>query len=199
MIALWIFLGLLGLIALFLCTDLSLTFTRDKTWFLWVRVFGVVPINLKRILTKPAKPKKPKRKKKAEKPKEQPEEEKEKRTLEELVSFLKAICRAVGEAARGLQKHLRISLKRFELTVSCEDAADTALWYGRANAALYSFMELSENVCRFTHDENRVAIRSDFTPGRFSFACKITLKIKPIFILSTGLKAFFAFWRDVRA
>lgn len=200
MIALWIFLGLLGLILLFLVSDLAVSFTWDQTWYLWARVFFVIPINVKRIIVKPGKKKKEKPKKEKEAPKEEkPEKEKEKRTLSELISFIKAICRAVREAALGLKKHLRIRLNRFELVVSCPDAADTALWYGRANAALYSLLGLSESGCKVTHDEKRVWIKSDFTPGAFSCAAKITIKIKPIFLISTGLKALFAFWRDVRA
>ena len=94
---------------------------------------------------------------------------------------------------------MRIRIHRFELTVSCADAADTALWYGRANAALYGVLGLSESACKVTHNRKRVWIASDFTPGNFKCNAKISIKIKPIFILTTGLKAFFAFWRDVRS
>ena len=107
-------------------------------FFLWVKlgrfrikVFPVKPREEK----KPKKPKKPKKKE----PKK-PRKERPPTPLPEKIGgaleYAQALLPVVLEAAKGMWHSFRVDTLELELTVGSPDPADTAMLYGRANAAL---------------------------------------------------------------
>lgn len=107
-------------------------------FFLWVKlgrfrikVFPVKPRGEK----KPKKPKKPKKKE----PKK-PRKERPPTPLPEKIGgaleYAQALLPVVLEAAKGMWHSFRVDTLELELTVGSPDPADTAMLYGRANAAL---------------------------------------------------------------
>lgn len=191
MIALWIVLGVLALLCALLFLDVALVIIYDETMKLRFFVLGI-PLNLKKIMEKERKPrrKKKKKRKKDEIPEKKPPE---KRTLEEFFSFLEILSGAVREAGKTLQKHLRIRLNSFSLVVASQDAAQTAMIFGTANAAFYSFYAVLKAFSRFSVRDDKVSIVADYVGSAWQCKMRLTMRIKPVFLLSAFLHGFRGF------
>lgn len=162
MIALWIILGVLALILVVMLLPAGLTlayhdgeFTAEGRW-LFLH-FTLWPLPEKDEGKKAQKP---------EKPTEAPPKKKktgEKRPFMDWLQLINDLLPLLGEA---LQKTLgAITLKRcrITMTVAGEDAAQTAIRYGRANALLYTaYAFLGQNI---KVKEFRADIRQDYQSG----------------------------------
>jgi hypothetical protein len=123
-----------------------------------------------RLTGRPEKAKKPSKRRK--KPKEEPTEEKPDRAsalrryvqslddVKELVSLLKRLLR------RALRT-VRISKLRLTVTVATDNAASTALWYGRANIAAGTLLPFLYQHLRIRGD--RIRILTDFQRDKPDF------------------------------
>lgn len=135
----WFFLGLACLLVLLLVLPVTITARLEHGDFtVKVRVFF---IRLTVFPLKPRKPRKPK-KEKAKKPgpdTDEAEEEKEpkkKRTLGEMVTFVKRLAQAGIAAMKVFFRHLRIRNVSIVLPVHAEEAGDTAIRCGQLHALL---------------------------------------------------------------
>lgn len=162
MIALWIILGVLALILVLLLLPAGIavsyrngTLTAEGRW-LFLH-FTLWPL--------PEKDKAEKEQKPEGKSEAAPKKKKtgEKRPFMDWLQLINDLLPLLGEA---LQKTLgAITLKRcrITMTVACEDAAQTAIRYGRANALLYTaYAFLGQNI---KVKEFRADIRQDYQSG----------------------------------
>ena len=162
MIALWIILGVLALILVLLLLPVGIavsyhngTLTAEGRW-LFLH-FTLWPL--------PEKDKAEKEQKPEGKSEEAPKKKKagEKRPFMDWLQLINDLLPLLGEA---LQKTLgAITLKRcrITMTVAGEDAAQTAIRYGRANALLYTaYAFLGQNI---KVKEFRADIRQDYQSG----------------------------------
>lgn len=84
-----------------------------------------------------------------------------------VVELVKLVVGLTKKLVGLLARHLKITLKRYRVVVSTDDAAKTALLYGGVSQATsYLFLFLEEEA-KFRIPENAdVDVRADFTAGR---------------------------------
>ena len=197
MIFLYIFLGLIALLCLLLFLDVGIKLTYHNEFQLTVYILGI-PIDAQKTIQKFQK----KNNVKEEKPKKQKKKKVTKKlsvlqTIEDVLSFTKAICRAIVCVAKNLKKHLKIRVKSLHLTVASDDAAKTALIYGELSGIFSNLFELCKKHTNFKANYNKFSILSDFESKNFQAEFDILLKMKPIFMLTTFASARLAFMRDL--
>ena len=201
MIALWIILGILLFLFLILLIKIEvlMQYSQEITLVLKILFFKIV-------LLSPDKPKEEKKKKepekekpKEEKPKEKKPEEKkkkqsylsklkEKKGLSGLVSLFVSIAKIAVGALKGIFSH--IVLKKFDvgIALSGDDAASTAVTYGKLCSVIYPAINVitSVMVCKDYH----VTIEQVFDIDKDTevFA-DIHAYLRPIFAVNEALKA----------
>lgn len=135
-----------------------------------------------------AKEKKAKKakKKEQEKAKEEPGLPKIERMLREdglvdTLSYLTDRAKLFGTTAKKLLKALVVKSLRVNVVVASEDAAQTALDYGRICAAVYPAEAVLECLTRVRH--RSIAVNPDFLKEKGETDIRIHAKILPIRIL----------------
>lgn len=191
MIALYILLGLLLLIAAILLTPTAITIEYQDDIRLSFSVFGI------RLWKHPKPPKKikisdytpralAKKKRKEEKRNKRLQKKKQKKKAatptakksKTLLQNLSSIRRLSSIVLARTSKHLRIEARRLIITVGSEDAAKTAILFGAVNQAAIALLEcLKQNGNLKQTHRSRIAVRADFE------AEKTTADIKLIFTL----------------
>lgn len=105
--------------------------------------------------------KKAARKKKEDSSKEEkPPKEKQKKTLQEWLRLIKLFAQSGGRLARRFWKGFRIDHFTLQMAVAGGDAAQTAITYGKINAAVYSAYSVAEQVV--TLRKTNIRIVPDF-------------------------------------
>lgn len=149
----------------------------------------------------PEKPEKPKRKKKEKEPYNAGVSEKIKALYrqEGLGGFLKIFGKAAkigGGAAKSILTHLAFSWFDLSISVGGEDAAQTALNYGRTCGAVSSAagIFLGKAKCR----KSCITIFPDFgsSDSQVNFSTKVS--VKAFFLLSAALRALFRLIKLIR-
>lgn len=164
MIALWIILGLLALLLVLLLIPAGLSlsyhsgeFTAEGKWLFLRFTLWPLPEKEEAEKTEDAK------KKKGTGQKPQKEKPSEKRPF---MDWLQLINDLLPVLHKALQKSLgAITLKkcRIAMTVAAEDAAQTAIRYGRAHALLYTVYAF---LCRHIHvREFKAEVSQDYLSG----------------------------------
>ena len=193
----WILLGILGLMALLLLTPVSVRAKYEDALEVWL---GLGPVKLrafplkkrKKTEKKPQKAKKTKEKKVKQKPKTEKEPKKsplalEKPTLTQLPDYLRLGADALG----SMRRRILVRNFRLDLTLGGDDAAKTALNYGRV-AALFSILgPLLERAFRVRKRD--VSVEADFSGGPNRAAGEIEIAACPLRLVIAGLKLLFAF------
>lgn len=201
MIALWIILGILLFLFLILLIKIEvlMQYSQEITLVLKILFFKIV-------LLSPDKPKEEKKEKKPEKekPKEEkpkekkPEEKKkkqsylsklkEKKGLSGLVSLFVSVAKIAVGALKGIFSH--IVLKKFDvgIALSGEDAASTAVTYGKLCSVIYPAINVitSVMVCKDYHVTIEPVFDIDKDTEVFA---DIYAYLRPIFALHEALKA----------
>jgi len=137
----WVLLGLMALFALVLCLRVGVRVRLDKGAFTaWVMA-GPKPVQIYPAKQKKAdtEPDKPKEKKKAPSGEKKPGS---RLTVDILCQYAKLALSALGALVRGL----RVDLLRLYAVIHCEDAAETAIRYGSACAAVTGVLPVLDNV-----------------------------------------------------
>ena len=192
----WILLGLLGLMLLVLLTPVSVRAKYADSLEVWL---GLGPVKLRAFPLKKRqnRKKQPKKEKKTKekKAKQKPETEKaakkpalkiETPTLDQLPDYLRLGADALGSMRRILVREFRLSL-----TLGGDDAAKTALNYGRV-AALFSLLgPLLDRAVRVRRKD--VSVETDFSGGPNRAAGEIEIAACPLRLVIAGLKLLFAF------
>lgn len=189
MIALYIFLGILGflLFVLFLAGTLKLS-VRAAYCDSPLLVIGVGPLKL-RIMdgTKKEKPKEekpaaptgkkkpPKKKKKKEKKPKKPAKIKEQPSLTELIASFRDLL--VG-LVRGFKRHLKIEELRLRVLVASGDAATTALEYGAVCTLVEPIYPLAMQAHRVRKDRVQVGVECDFLAEKPEVDAEFCLSIR---------------------
>ena len=201
MIALWIILGILLFLFLILLIKIEvlMQYSQEITLVLKILFFKIV-------LLSPDKPKEEKKKKepekekpKEEKPKEKKPEEKkkkqsylsklkEKKGLSGLVSLFVSVAKIAVGALKGIFSH--IVLKKFDvgIALSGDDAASTAVTYGKLCSVIYPAINVitSVMVCKDYHVTIEPVFDIDKDTEVFA---DIHAYLRPIFAVNEALKA----------
>ena len=201
MIALWIILGILLFLFLILLIKIEvlMQYSQEITLVLKILFFKIV-------LLAPDNPKEEKKKKepekekpKEEKPKEKKPEEKkkkqsylsklkEKKGLSGLVSLFVSIAKIAVGALKGIFSH--IVLKKFDvgIALSGDDAASTAVTYGKLCSVIYPAINVitSVMVCKDYHVTIEPVFDIDKDTEVFA---DIHAYLRPIFAVNEALKA----------
>lgn len=193
----WILLGILGLMALLLLTPVSVRAKYEDALEVWlglgpVKLRAFPPKKRKKAENKPQKAKKTKEKKAKQKPKTKKEPKRsplalEKPTLAQLPDYLRLGADALG----SMRRRILVRNFRLDLTLGGDDAAKTALNYGRV-AALFSILgPLLERAFRVRKRD--VSVEADFSGGPNRAAGEIEIAACPLRLVIAGLKLLFAF------
>lgn len=192
MIVLYVLLGLVGLLLLLMLAPVHLKAAYDGALRVSVRYLFVTV----RLYPRPAAPSKKEKRviKKAAGKKSAPETD----TLSGWEALLReegpsGVVRAVAElaklagtAARRLLAAITVDRLVLRLVVACGDAAETAVGYGRACAALYPSLAVLESVVRVRRRD--IAVAPDFLRQEGEVRGEIRLHALPLRILWTGLR-----------
>lgn len=195
MIALYIFIGFLLLVAgiLFLPLTVHLKFQDDfylKIKFAGIRVFKIEP---KEEVEKQEKPKDTVTDKKAENTVVK-EGKKLFQTLKEKYGFGGAVKSLFGFFASVLSHikkllwHIKICNIKLKLTVAGSDAAETAIEYGAVCAAVYPVMAFLESYAKM--GLKNIDVRSDFTGGKNEFGFSAIIKMQVFFLLVAAFRVY---------
>ena len=139
--------------------------------------------------SKPQKEKPPKKKKSAKKAAKQKEAKKSKFSFADILGLLK-----VG--IKGSSKLLRaVTISKIVLVVSVggEDAADTAIAYGRMSCYIHTALASMRNVLRLKL--RSVRILPDFDSAKSNVSASCTAKIRPLSVFAIGFYLLFAVLR----
>ncbi len=201
MTALYIILGLLLLLLLLLTFVLSirLRFTAKYSDTLSV-VLHVLFIDYT-LVPFPEKKKKPKKRKKVKKQdtKKQPEKKKEKKQsllkkytekngVDGLVSIITEIASLVTTTLKGLFEHIVIKKFDVDIIIRGEDAADTALKYGKTCGVFYSAVAVVLSTAKF--DDYNLNLTPDFDETKDSkVKCETYFYIRTYYVVLYLLKA----------
>lgn len=133
-----------------------------------------------RVFPLPEKPKKPqkKKKKKPPAPAQKPEPKKPKKKLDPsnlglVVDLLASVKGAMG----FLLRNFRFYKIRLDMIVAKENAAATAIAYGKANAMVYGAYAAAQNFLRLETPE--IHIRPNFTAGQGDTILEVHGKLTP--------------------
>lgn len=194
MIALYIVLGILAL--LFLCLLLPVSLRVSYRGELWVRarILGV-PVTLFPRREKPGKAGAKRAAKPPSKRRQKREKEREKlidlsRMLKEdgvggTLRFFGELAKLLWRAARRVLRAVTVRKLWLRMRIGGEDAADTALQYGRACAALFPGIEMIGTLVRVRRRD--VKVTPLFPEGESSAQFEIRLWVTPLKVLWAGL------------
>lgn len=202
MLALYIILGVLLLLFLITLIKVEVLATYSDTLTLVLKIL-FVRVTLVSPDKKPKKKKPDKAKQKAEKPKptktqkETKKKEKkpsylsklkEKKGLSGIVSLITSLARIAAGALKGIFSHVVIKVFDVGITLSGEDAASTAVNYGRLCSVVYPAVNVitAATVCRDYH----VTIEPLFDPDRDTEVyANVHACIRVIYVLAEAVKA----------
>ena len=181
----WILLGLLGLFLLLLVMPVRLLVRWDKDGLrIKLKVLFIPYTLLPQKEKKQAPHNKPKPKPQEEKP-QKPEKEKMKMSFDKIVSLVSVAKSAAAIALKG------IWIRNIELTVPvhCDDAAQTAIAYGKMQAYLAGAIATLENAVHLYF--RKVKFIPDFQDeygDAQSFYCKVVAS--PVIMVVAGIYVF---------
>lgn len=114
--------------------------------------------------------------------------------LEFTLNTIRALASTAGGLIRRVLRGIRVHEVTLRLPVHGQDAADTALRYGRINALLHTTLAAVSNLMRV--ECKQLALAADFTDeykGQEYFSCKITTRL--IIMVTAGIWALYRLWR----
>lgn len=197
MIALIVSLSVIGGIFLIFAIVLACPVIVDvqfkDSFLVKIKVLGI-PIT---VFPQKEKPQTEEKKVKKEK-KKKPEEEKEKtgkfskikgilesKGLSGLLDFFKELAGVAAGAGKKLFSHLVIYQLSVDITVSNEDAAETAIQYGQACAVVYPAMSMVTTVAKCK--QSYVCVIADFDDKKTKADFRLKAGMRPIFVLTAGI------------
>ncbi|MBE6805988.1 MAG: DUF2953 domain-containing protein [Ruminococcaceae bacterium] len=188
MVILYIFLAIILLLLLLLLLPIKLKVKIDRNFTYKV---SVGPVS---VITDGSK-----KYKKSEKKKDETKGEKENYLKKlyrekgfsgavlELFSYLKIIFSEMG----NLLGSIKIRDFLCKITVSDEDAAETAISYGAISAAVYALTGFLDSATDFKY--KKITVNADYSANECSFELGFTVKIMLFHLIFTALKLIIKF------
>lgn len=177
MIALYIILAVVCVLALILFIDISVTVLWNKDLDLKVKVF-MFPLNLEKILTKSAEDKPNKEALDTAKKKKR-----RKKSAEEILNLISYIFRLISLSFAEFKRYARITISRLKISVSASSPDETAMLYGTVSSALYTLVELLSSSFNVKRNYKSIGVVSDFLSEECKLDLKVIIKLKPIHLI----------------
>lgn len=190
MIAVYILLGILALLSVLLIpVFLSVRYETGKEISIYIRVLFFLKLDLAEMAKKREKKpgqeeNKPKKQKKPKK--EKPKAQKSPKEFSEQLGMVVDLLSSVKGGAGILIRNFRLYKIYLHLVVAREDAAQTAISYGKCNAAVYTAYALAENFLNMARPE--IAIEPDFVTGESLVVFRVKGRLIPIVAVWAALK-----------
>lgn len=195
----WILVGLLLVTALLLCPvtgrlawDQCLA-VQIRYLFFKIKVYPPRPKKEKNLKKNKGK----KKKKTAEPPKEEKKEKLTAQAIGQLCGMVSAAVKSAKKPVKLLLRHLKIKNVKLFVLVSGPDACETAIRYGKLNAAVYSTLATVKNIV--TVRRTSIEIRPDFTEAEEQAAFQGEVCIAPLFALAAGVVFAVSFLKEMVA
>ena len=193
-IILGILLALALLLAALLTVPVKLRFSyEDGAPQLWVR-YGPVR---RQIFPAPEKEEKSSSKKEKTKKKKKPSKKKEKKekpakkkagiNREQILYTLEKLPPILGRALGGTRRRVRIKPLKVHLLVAGYDPADTAVLYGKLEAALSAFLPVLRRAVRIRDEDIRLFL--DFSQEQMDCIAELGTTLRPWDLLAVGGRA----------
>lgn len=182
--------GLLLLIVLILQIPVRVRFTYDQGDLTLRLRFGLVKMQLFPPPEKPEKreeknPEEPKKKK------EKPKKPRAKLSREQIFYALEKLPPILGRALKRTGRSIRIEPLKVWLLVAGNDPADTAVLYGRLEAALAAGLPALRNVIKIRDEDVRLYL--DFTEQQMDCIADVGIALRPWSLATTGVRALASF------
>lgn len=185
-------LGLLAVLLLLLCIPVSIlldyrTDEPPRARLCWLF------LHYDLLKEEPPKKKKPQKAKPEPEKKEPQKKEKAKRSPEEFSTLLGTVLDLLSSATGALKtfiRHFRLYV-RLHMTVAADDAAETALAYGRVNAGVYAAYAFAAGFLNVGKPE--IEIKPDFLSERGTVDFSLRGSMVPIIAAGAGLRAGWTF------
>lgn len=185
-ILLYILCALLLLLVVLLLLPAQVRFRYDQGELaLWVR-FGPVKLQLFPPEEKKEEPEK-KPKKKAKPKKEKPKKPKGKINREQILYSLETLPPILGRALRRTGRRLRFAPLKIHLLVAGPDPADTAMLYGRLEAALSAGLPVLHRLVHIREQDIRLFL--DFQQEQMDLIADVGVALRPWDLVSVGVRA----------
>lgn len=196
MTALMIIFAVVVIILILLLAPIHLNAVFDNELTLKLRylflIFTIVPAKEKKAKKKNKSTKENKSEKKPEKEKKNSKIKDiiSKKGISGLIDIVKEIASIATGTLADLFKHIVISKLYIDISVSDDDAAQTAINYGYICSGLYPSLGII--LAQISHCKKQVInVYPDFDGNETKIDCEIRLHIKALFAISAFLKAFF--------
>ncbi len=198
MIALYILLGLFLVLGLLCLLKLKIIAQYTDSLTLKLRVlfltFTLVPAEKKPKKQKKIPEKKKESSKKTAKKEKKPSYLKKlsgKKGLSGLISMLAEVVKLIGFTAKGIYSNIVIEKLNLDITIVGDDAADTALKYGKLCGIFYSAVSVICDNVKEVYDYN-VNVTPDFDDeAKGKIFADTVFYIRVFYVLKFALKALF--------
>lgn len=188
-IILWILLALLAALIVALLIPVKVRFSYDQGDMALTVRYG--PVKLRLFPPKEKDPDAPPPKKKEKKAKkEEPEKPKKKKVkinMEQILYALEKLPPILGRALRRTGRSIHISPLKAYLLVAGSDPADTAMLYGRLEAAVNGGLPILCRVLRIKDEDVRLYL--DFTAQRMDAIADVGVSLRPGSLVWMALRA----------
>lgn len=185
-ILLYILCALLLLLVVLLLLPAQVRFRYDQgDLALWVR-FGPVKLQLFPPGEKKEKPEKKPQKEPSQK-KEKPKKPKGKINREQILYSLEALPPILGRALRRTGRRLRVAPLKIHLLVAGPDPADTAMLYGKLEAALGAGLPVLHRLVHIREQDIRLFL--DFQQEQMDLIADVGVALRPWDLVSVGVRA----------
>ena len=158
----------------------ELTITVKYFWF----KKGILPKGEKRAKKKAPDGNKPQKKKKER------EQRKLSYTLQEVLDLLQTLHRRTSPAVRRLLRRTSLAKFRLRMIVAGQDAADTAIRFGKLNAQVFTAVALVKGIIRLKADQ--IEILPGFGVSQSETSYSGEMRLAPLALLIAGIQV--AFW-----
>lgn len=185
-----IFFSILAIFAMLLLSSLKITLEIGENAVFKVRFLFLKIVNYdsKNKSSKSKKEKKkPNKKKKTlvDSLKEYASSKNKRELFFEIIEYLKIVL----SKFKKLLSKTRFRKAVLDLTVATEDAADTAILYGKVCSAVYPIISILDTAMKF--DPKRISVKTDFASNKMKLYLSGIIKIRLIhilgFLISTAL------------
>ena len=190
----FVLLAILALLLLLLCIPIvgSARFSSDAPGEAYVRW-----LFYRRQLLGQKQKKRPRAKKKQKKQKEQKEQapaapaKKEKRDFAAIIGAAMDFIASLGGGAKLLLRHVRVYRVRLSIVVAEDDAAQTAITFGRMNALVYTAYTAARGLLNLQKPD--ISIAPDFTAQEGSYLFEARGRLLPIVAVAAAVRIGAAF------
>ena len=198
MTVLYIILGILLLLVLLLLCNVKIFIKYDGELSVKIKYF--ITYDATKSENQKSKKKKSKKKRNSDKPEKESKKTswrqiKEEKGLSGLINILKTLVNTTLNASKKFLKHLIVKDLRIFVAIASDNAADTAINYGRACATIYPVS--AALISRLNTKNYDISVIPDFDVKQTKMDCFAHLKIRLIFLTAFSLRMLFGYIRTM--